>query len=106
MKGGVRLTRGEPGGIHLVRMEAMNLLKLEFQNTHAHRTKRRRGRSGDWLPTENRWNELEPLPIAVHGVTGSALVNGWIHLPGGGTSTGGSSGATLHQIFWVNGIGP
>jgi len=46
------------------------------------------------------------LPIAVHGVTGAAFVNGWIHLPGGGTSTGGSSGATLHQVFWVNGINP
>jgi len=33
-------------------------------------------------------------------------VNGWIHLPGGGTSTGGSSGATQHQVFWVNRIKP
>ena len=39
-------------------------------------------------------------------VTGSAFVSGWIHLPGGGTATGGSSGATLHQIFWVEGILP
>jgi hypothetical protein len=35
----------------------------------------------------------------VHGVTGAAFVNGWIHLPGGGTSIGGSSGAILHPIF-------
>jgi len=59
-----------------------------------------------YVPTQNRWYALEPLPIAVHGVTGAAFVNGWIHLPGGGTSTGGSSGATLHQVFWVNGINP
>ena len=50
-----------------------------------------------YVPAQNRWYALEPLPIAVHGVTGAAFVNGWIHLPGGGTSTGGSSGATLHQ---------
>lgn len=59
-----------------------------------------------YVPAQNRWYALEPLPIAVHGVTGAAFVNGWIHLPGGGTSTGGSSGATLHQVFWVNGINP
>jgi hypothetical protein len=59
-----------------------------------------------YVPAQNRWYALEPLPIAVHGVTGAAYVNGWIHLPGGGTSTGGSSGATLHQVFWVNGINP
>jgi N-acetylneuraminic acid mutarotase len=59
-----------------------------------------------YVPAQNRWYQLEPLPIAVHGVTGAAFVNGWIHLPGGGTSTGGSSGGTLHQVFWVDGINP
>lgn len=59
-----------------------------------------------YVPAQNRWYALEPLPIAVHGVTGAAFVNGWIHLPGGGTSTGGSSGATLHQVFGVQGINP
>lgn len=59
-----------------------------------------------YVPAQDRWYELEPLPIAVHGVTGSAFVNGWIHLPGGGTATGGSSGATLHQVFWADGINP
>jgi N-acetylneuraminic acid mutarotase len=49
----------------------------------------------------NRWSRLESLPVAVHGVTGAAYVNGWIHAPGGGTSTGGSSGSTIHQVFWV-----
>lgn len=59
-----------------------------------------------YVPGQDRWYRLEPLPIAVHGVTGSAFVNGWIHLPGGGTATGGSSGATIHQVFWVPGINP
>jgi N-acetylneuraminic acid mutarotase len=53
---------------------------------------------------QNRWYRLESLPIAVHGVTGSVFLNGWIHLPGGGTATGGSSGSTIHQVFWVGGI--
>jgi N-acetylneuraminic acid mutarotase len=59
-----------------------------------------------YMPAQNRWYRLETLPIAVHGVTGSAFVNGWIHLPGGGTATGGSSGATLHQVFRVEGVNP
>jgi hypothetical protein len=54
-----------------------------------------------YVPTLDRWYRVEPLPTAVHGVTGAALVNGWIHLPGGGTHVGGSSGSTLHQVFWV-----
>lgn len=50
-------------------------------------------------PVTDTWHSLEPLPIPVHGVTGSAYVNGWIHLPSGGISRGGSSGSTLHQAF-------
>jgi hypothetical protein len=59
-----------------------------------------------YVPAENRWYQSESLPIAVHGVTGSAYANGWIHLPGGGTNTGGSSGSTIHQVFWVGGLCP
>lgn len=54
----------------------------------------------------NRWFKLEPLPIAVHGVTGAAFLDGWIHLPGGGTMVGGSHGSTIHQVFWVGAICP
>jgi len=54
----------------------------------------------------NRWYRLEPLPVAVHGVTGAAFVNGFIHAPGGGTSTGGSSGSLIHQVFWAGDICP
>lgn len=59
-----------------------------------------------YVPSLNRWFRLESLPTAVHGVTGAAFLDGWIHLPGGGTATGRSSGSTIHQVFWVGGIGP
>jgi hypothetical protein len=59
-----------------------------------------------YVASMNRWFRLEPLPVAVHGVTGAAYLNGWLHLPGGGTQTGGSSGSTLHQVFWLGGICP
>jgi len=40
--------------------------------------------------------------------TGSAFVHGCIHihLPGGGTSTGGNRDATVHRVFRVEGIDP
>lgn len=48
-------------------------------------------------PKADRWTRLPDMPIPVHGVTGLAYVNGRIHLPGGGTRMGGSSGGTHHQ---------
>jgi hypothetical protein len=50
-------------------------------------------------PARDTWQQLEPLPVAVHGVSGAAVVDGWIHLPGGGTARGGNSGSTIHQVF-------
>ena len=50
-------------------------------------------------PVTNTWHALEPIPVPVHGVTGGATLDGYIHLAGGGISRGGSSGATLHQAF-------
>ena len=50
-------------------------------------------------PRTDTWASLEPIPVPVHGVTGLAYVDGWIHLPGGGIMRGGSSGTTLHQAF-------
>jgi hypothetical protein len=41
---------------------------------------------------------LENMPIPVHGVTRMAFVKGLIHLTDGGTTQGGSSGTTLHQV--------
>jgi hypothetical protein len=49
-------------------------------------------------PTLNVWYSLDPMPIPVHGVTGAALIDDWIHLPGGGTAVGGSLGSTIHQV--------
>ena len=57
-----------------------------------------------YISASNKWHHLQSLPIPVHGVTGGAYLNGWIHAPGGGTSQGGSSGSTNHQVFWVQGI--
>lgn len=50
-------------------------------------------------PRTNTWHGLEPIPTPVHGVTGAAYLDGWIHLPGGGVARGGSSGSTIHQVF-------
>lgn len=50
-------------------------------------------------PKTDSWTTLEPLPIPVHGVTGAAFIDGWIHLPGGGTEQGGSSGSTHHHVY-------
>ena len=50
-------------------------------------------------PVTDSWSSLEPIPIPVQGVTGLAVIDGWIHLPGGGIMRGGSSGTTLHQAF-------
>ena len=50
-------------------------------------------------PVTDTWMRLEPIPTPVHGVTGAAFIGEWIHLPGGGTSRGGNSGSTIHQVF-------
>jgi N-acetylneuraminic acid mutarotase len=50
-------------------------------------------------PASDTWHALERMPIAVHGVTGLAFIDGSIHLPGGGTAQGGSSGSTIHQVY-------
>jgi N-acetylneuraminic acid mutarotase len=49
-------------------------------------------------PKVDHWTRLPDIPIPVHGVTGLVYVNGWIHLPGGGTRMGGRSGGTHHQV--------
>jgi N-acetylneuraminic acid mutarotase len=50
-------------------------------------------------PQTNTWTELADMPIPVHGIVGSAFVDGLIRAPGGGTHMGGSSGSTLHQVY-------
>jgi uncharacterized protein (TIGR03437 family) len=53
-------------------------------------------------PVTDRWSSVGRLPIPVHGVTGAAFLGGLIHLPGGGTSQGGSSGGLQHQVYRPN----
>lgn len=50
-------------------------------------------------PTNDRWIRLAPLPTPVHGVTGAVFLNGLIYMPGGGTSSGGTSGSTILQVY-------
>jgi len=52
-------------------------------------------------PVTDTWFTFADMVTPVHGVTGAAFINGWIHLPGGGTEVGGSSGSTLHQVVRV-----
>jgi N-acetylneuraminic acid mutarotase len=50
-------------------------------------------------PHSDRWTKLADMPIPVHGVTGSAFLAGLIHVPGGGTKVGGSSGSLHNQVY-------
>ena len=50
-------------------------------------------------PRTNTWTRLRDMPLPVHGVYGSAFVNGVIWSPGGGTSIGGSFGSLHNQVF-------
>jgi len=50
-------------------------------------------------PKTDTWTKLEPLPIPVHGVTGSAFIDGLIYFPGGGIRIGGSSGDVHNQVY-------
>jgi hypothetical protein len=47
----------------------------------------------------NEWIALRDMPTPVHGVYGSAFVNGLIWISGGGTSIGGNSGSLHNQVF-------
>lgn len=50
-------------------------------------------------PRANRWTRLPDLPIAVHGLKGSAVIGGRIFLPGGGITLGGNSGTNAMQLY-------
>jgi Kelch motif/PDZ domain/Galactose oxidase, central domain len=50
-------------------------------------------------PRADRWTRLPDLPIAVHGLKGSAVVGGRIFLPGGGLTLGGDSPANVLQVY-------
>ena len=48
----------------------------------------------------DKWTRLRDMPIPVHGVYGSAFVDGLIWASGGGTSIGGSFGSLHNQVFF------
>jgi N-acetylneuraminic acid mutarotase len=50
-------------------------------------------------PRSNKWSSLRSMPIPVHGVVGSAFVDGLIWATGGGTQVGGGSGSLHNQTF-------
>jgi N-acetylneuraminic acid mutarotase len=50
-------------------------------------------------PQTDTWTELPDMPMPVHGIVGSAFVDGLIWATGGGTDLGGSSGSTLNQVY-------
>ena len=50
-------------------------------------------------PAADIWSRLADMPVPVHGVTGAAFIDGLIHVPGGGTEVGGSSGSLHNQVY-------
>ncbi len=50
-------------------------------------------------PRADSWTQLPDLPIAVHGLKGSAVIDGRIFLPGGGITLGGNSGTNAMQVY-------
>ena len=50
-------------------------------------------------PRTDVWTALQDMPIPIHGVYGSAFVDGLIWVPGGGTDIGGNHGSLHNQVF-------
>ena len=50
-------------------------------------------------PRTDKWSSLGNMPTPVHGVVGSAFVDGLIWVTGGGTQIGGSSGSMHNQTY-------
>jgi hypothetical protein len=50
-------------------------------------------------PRTNQWASLRNMVIPIHGVVGSAFVDGLIWVTGGGTNVGGSSGSLFNQTY-------
>jgi N-acetylneuraminic acid mutarotase len=55
-------------------------------------------------PAANSWRSLPPIPLAMHGPTGAAYLDGWIHIPGGANRRGvnGANVTFAHQVFRVD----
>jgi N-acetylneuraminic acid mutarotase len=50
-------------------------------------------------PRTDQWSSLSDMPIPIHGVVGSAFVDGLIWVTGGGTEIGGSFGSRHNQVY-------
>jgi N-acetylneuraminic acid mutarotase len=50
-------------------------------------------------PRSDTWSSLRSMPIPVHGVVGSAFVDGLIWVTGGGIQIGGASGSLYNQTY-------
>jgi hypothetical protein len=50
-------------------------------------------------PRSDRWTRLPDLPIAIHGLKGTAVIGGRIFLPGGAISLGGNTGTNVMQLY-------
>lgn len=50
-------------------------------------------------PRADRWTRLPDLPIAMHGLKGSAVIDGRIFLPGGAITIGGNTGTNAMQLY-------
>jgi hypothetical protein len=50
-------------------------------------------------PRADRWTRLPDLPIGVHGLKGSAVIDGRIFLPGGAVTLGGNTGTNAMQVY-------
>jgi N-acetylneuraminic acid mutarotase len=50
-------------------------------------------------PRTDKWASLRNMPIPIHGVVGSAFVDGLIWATGGGTGVGGASGSLHNQTY-------
>jgi N-acetylneuraminic acid mutarotase len=50
-------------------------------------------------PRTNTWMKLANMPIPIHGIYGSAFVDGLIWVPGGGIHTGGNHGSLQNQVY-------
>jgi N-acetylneuraminic acid mutarotase len=50
-------------------------------------------------PRSNTWTRLRDMPIPIHGVVGSAFVDGLIWVTGGGVQIGGASGSLHNQTY-------
>ena len=50
-------------------------------------------------PRTDQWSRLADMPIPIHGVYGSAFVDGLIWVTGGGIHIGGNNGSLHNQVF-------